>query len=554
MSARTGTPRGNTSQPASPKPQSRPQSANVSRSATKMIEQIQNSSDKMKQKYNTLNGEDVSLANYPGAIADHAPVFVRKVGINRLNRPKSATITRKEVAADLKLSARAHAPDVEIFDDVEEDEAYNGPTKSSTKTFVRDEYVPDHLKNANYKMDIFELLKDKLDQHSGTFLNSFRRLTKSAGYSGFTIDKEMFKQALIKDFHLFDPQIGSSSEHAEIRKYQENQKRKLDEFIEKSDVNKDGFIRYNDFLRVISDLDRSANQLTTQSQRHSRYASTMNANPEKHMQDKKMQQEMKRTSTDPPFALYNEAEKYDMYFIRKHQEKLQKLRNIFTYLGHDPSSDKVSLEIFKKGIQRFDRYVVDREVEEIIDMLGTRKSGYIDLNEFMNKYAIDILKTKAFRGSFETLYPLQWPGTLEKTTSRAEMIEKLREKGSKNQMKGSISNTRYNVMRADKIKRELISDEYRKQMTQTGYLSPKQRRHVENFLYDHEDHLKDGRSGRMEPIQSPQKQKKKVDYTNLLQRSAKIDTHKYHKPKFIRNPNHLLSSTGAVSLRRSANL
>jgi Ca2+-binding EF-hand superfamily protein len=549
MTARSTT-SANSQPPASPKFSNRPQSAGMSRVASKLVEQIQNatSSDSLRKKLDTLQGEDITFDSYPGAIADHAPVFVRKVGASRLNRPQSAGVSRREVAEQLH---RQEKPS--IVDDSAVKTSKTSNKKSSTplhepvKKF-RDGYVPDHLKDVNYKMDIYELLKDKFDQHSGTFHSTFRRLTKSAGYSGFTIDREMFKQALVKDFHLFEDDMNSSADHEEIRKYQNQQKDKLESFIDRADVNKDGYIRYNDFLRVISELDRSANQHTTQSQRHSRYSSTM-VDPEKRKQDKLKEKEMKKQTTDPPYALYNEAEKYELYFVRKHQERLHKLRTIFCHLGLDPNATQVPLDIFRKGVQKFDRYIVDREIEEIIDVLGARKNGWVDLDDFMDKFALDVLKPKTFRGSYETLHVLEWPQTLEETVSRADRIKSMREKSEKHLMKGNISNTRYNVMRADKIKRELISDEYRRQMTAIGYLSPKQRKHVETFLYDHDDHLKDGRLNRMEPILSPKF--KRLGNSAIVERSKKIDTHKYHKPKFIRNPDYLLSSNGAVSLRRS---
>lgn len=316
-------------------------------------------------------------------------------------------------------------------------------------------YVPIHLRGVNYKNDIFEVLKDKVEQCSSSFHNSFIRLNKSVGATGWRVPKEDFKKALIKDFHLFeDTTDGDTLEHIEIRKYQEQQKRELDKFIDEAASNNDGYIRYDDFVRAIKNLDKKVSIHSTTTERQARYSSTMSNQIKNIIEAKKKQRQEKAQMKPPPFAMYDETENYEYYYYEKYKERLKALRSCFSQVITVDGCEKVLNRAFVAGLLKFDRYLTEREANEMISFLDSKKRGYIDLKEFMDRFAIHILNSKSLRGTCETGFMhMYWPKSLEETAPRAETMEKLREQKAKHVFKSKSKPTRTSFLRKEETLR-----------------------------------------------------------------------------------------------------
>lgn len=348
------------------------------------------------------------------------------------------------------------------------------------------EYVPHHLHLVNYKNDIFEVLKDKIDQHSNSFHQSFKRLNKSIGYQGWCVRKEDFRQALIKDFHLFEEiPPGESIEHREIKRYQDEQKRKLDEFLNEA-TSSDGYIRYSDFIRAVKGLDKRVNVMSTTAERQARYSSTMSNQANAIIANRMSQMLEKGKLKPPPFALYDESEKYEQLYFQRYKDRLDALRGSFGHFDVMNNHERVPYEVFKQGLLKFDRYMTEREVNEMYKFLDPKKTGFVDVGEFMDRFAVQILNNKSLRGTCETGYThMQWPRSLIEVRPRSAELEHLREKSSKHVLKAKSRGTRTVHLRKDKIERDAIQHLNQRVLSNTGFLSQEQRNKADLPFYRH---------------------------------------------------------------------
>jgi len=114
---------------------------------------------------------------------------------------------------------------------------------------------------------------------------------------------EDFKEAIVRDFHLFEKHSGDGA-NDKIQAYQKRQKDMLDKMIQAaSAANKDGFIRFNDFVRLVSKLnDNKSLQCTTKNISHSRFASSMGKNVKEVLEKKQKQLEDNKTIKPPPYG------------------------------------------------------------------------------------------------------------------------------------------------------------------------------------------------------------------------------------------------------------
>jgi Ca2+-binding EF-hand superfamily protein len=348
-------------------------------------------------------------------------------------------------------------------------------------------YVPYHLARANYKNDIFEVLKDKLDAQASSFHHSFQRLNKSVGYMGWEVPKEDFKTALVKDFHLFEDTNTASAdpaEHEAVRHYQSLQRQKLDEFIDKADTKGDGYIRYSDFIKAVKDLDKQVSVHSTTSERQARYGSTMNNQIQNIVEQKKKDRIARKELKPPPFALYDEAEQYEMYFLKKYKNRLGQLKNSFHHFDVMGEHEKIPHQVFKEGLLGFDKYMTEREVNEMIRYMDPNNKGFINLKVFMDRFGVEMLKSKSLRGTVENGFmSMQWPHSLVEVVPRQHVMDELRIKNSKNTLQARSKPTRTQFLRNDAIQRSHFEHRNRRQMASSGYLSTEQRAKAEVPFY-----------------------------------------------------------------------
>lgn len=149
--------------------------------------------------------------------------------------------------------------------------------------------------------DIEEILFDKFDTFSENYRSAFKRILQSIGKAnGSKMKIEDFKEAIVRDFHLFEKKSGEGA-NDRIQAYQKRQKDMLNDLIDQASIeNKDGFIRFNDFVRLVSKLnDNKSIHCSTKNISHSRFASTMGKNV-KEVLEKKQQQLIDNKTIKPP--------------------------------------------------------------------------------------------------------------------------------------------------------------------------------------------------------------------------------------------------------------
>jgi len=77
------------------------------------------------------------------------------------------------------------------------------------------------------------------------------------------------------------------------------------------------------------------------------------------------------------------SEAIQEFFERKYKDKLKRLHKIFDTNGVTP--EKVSVSQFFTSLQKYDRYITDRDVKQMLIRMGYKnKSDAIDVNRFFS--------------------------------------------------------------------------------------------------------------------------------------------------------------------------
>ncbi|KAL9649467.1 hypothetical protein ABK040_000706 [Willaertia magna] len=408
-----------------------------------------------------------------------------------MSRPISATNSLPSIGQrDISSARRKRASSASVS--TRNNQNKTDTSNKSTRNKTYNEYTPYYLRNVDYDNDILEVLKNKIDSQSRSFHDSFRRLKQSVGNEGWKVSLEDFKQALIKDYHLLENISEDIPNFEAIKNYQQTQLNQLEEFVKQADSTGDGYIRFGDFVRAVEDIEGKVPKNSTSSQRELRYSSSMNNSAIKRKQDLLHTLEEKQKTKPcikPPFAEIEYVPSEATQAYNAYKQKLNSLRNAFQITGDE--NEKIPLDVFREKLKKFDRYIQDREIDDIINVLGARKKGYILLKDFMEHYGIETLKTKSFRGSYEATKTLQWPKTLVPYKTTNELIDELRDKKGKSKLKSGFHNTRSNILRSDKIKRELIFGSVNNsKLAATGFVSEKEKlkQHIPQYLDHIEEH------------------------------------------------------------------
>ncbi|EFC43751.1 predicted protein [Naegleria gruberi] len=331
---------------------------------------------------------------------------------------------------------------------------YNSHSKQENE-----KHVPTHLRDLDYSKsnDVLEVVKDKIHGLSPSLSEAFRRIKQATGYTGGKVKSDDFKKAIIKDFHLLDEVPSDLPNFLAVQQYQNEQVKKIDEFIRMADPNNDGYFGYSEFNRAMEQLEKQLGTNTTTSQRESRYCGTMNHEAIRRRRERNEQQIeriMDPKKERAPYGVHDDLVHSINQVNTSYNNKLENLRSAFPIYG---DTDRVPLSVFRETLKKFDRYILDVDLDQMIESLHGKRRGYISLNEFMNAYGFETIKSKSFRGSYESVKPLQWPATLENQSSTSDKIRDLRDKHTKKKLKGRVNNTRTNILRAEEIRRNASS-------------------------------------------------------------------------------------------------
>ncbi|KAF0978574.1 hypothetical protein FDP41_002394 [Naegleria fowleri] len=320
-----------------------------------------------------------------------------------------------------------------------------------------EKHVPVHLRNVDYSQtnDVLEVVKNKIHSLSPNLSEAFRRIKQATGYTGNKVRAEDFKRALVKDFHLLEDISDDTPNFKAVKQFQTEQIKKLDEFIKMADPKGEGAFGYSDFIRAMEELDRKLGTNSTTAQRETRYCGSMIDEAMKRRREKTEQYIEKIMDPKKDRAPYGVAEDLvkntdvskSVYYTR-----MELLRNTFGV-----ENDKIPIPLFRDALKRFDRYILDVDVDQIIENMGAKKKGYISLNEFMNNYGFETIKSKSFRSSYENVKGIQWPQTLEYNPTKEEIMSSMRENKNKKKVRGRINNTRTNILRGEEIRRNTPS-------------------------------------------------------------------------------------------------
>ncbi|KAG2392300.1 hypothetical protein C9374_012552 [Naegleria lovaniensis] len=336
--------------------------------------------------------------------------------------------------------------------------SYFAKHNSSNQSHAENEkHVPVHLRNVDFTQtnDVLEVVKNKIHSLSPNLSEAFRRIKQATGYTGNKVRAEDFKRALVKDFHLLDDISEETPNFKAVKHFQTEQIKKLDEFIKMADPKGEGSFGYSDFIRAMEELDRKLGTNSTTAQRESRYCGSMTDDALKRRREKTelyIEKMMDPKKDRAPYGVADDLVKNtdtskSVYFTR-----MESLRNTFGV-----ENDKIPIPLFRDALKRFDRYILDVDVDQILENMGAKKKGYISLNEFMNHYGFETIKSKSFRSSYENVKGIQWPQTLEYNPTKEEIMNSMREKKNNKKVRGRINNTRTNILRGEEIRRNTPS-------------------------------------------------------------------------------------------------
>lgn len=199
------------------------------------------------------------------------------------------------------------------------------------------------------KADMFEVLQDKIYRHSTKLQTCFRRLMSDKPTQKWVAKKEDLKEAIIKDFNLFDKESGRGASE-EIKQYQKIQKRKLDQFLDSADVNGNGYIAYKDFIKAFNNLeDNYIDYLMPSKERANGFASKMNVNVERWFIEQNLRKCFKKQKAIPPYGYFTETALYRALDDDKLQNRYKKLRNHFHNFDIMNKNEEIPIHSFKKG-------------------------------------------------------------------------------------------------------------------------------------------------------------------------------------------------------------
>ena len=315
-------------------------------------------------------------------------------------------------------------------------------------------HVPTHLRNVDYSKanDVLEVVVNKINGLSASLPEAFRRIKQATGYTGGKVSSEAFKRALIKDFHLIEEVPEDVPNFQAVKRYQSEQVKKLDELIKLADPNGEGSFGYHDFYRAMEELNNHLGTNSTTAQRESRYTASMNQEAIRRRKEKNEQyieRYMDPKMERPPYGVQSDLGPSIDPSRSVYYSRMDALKNLFQVFG---DNDRIPVSVFRETLKKFDRYILDIDVDQILDNLGVKKNGYVSVNNFLQAYGFETIKSKSFRASYEAVKTLQWPLTLQQHKNTHEKIQDLREKKAKKRTK--VNNTRSNILRADQIKRE----------------------------------------------------------------------------------------------------
>lgn len=322
-------------------------------------------------------------------------------------------------------------------------------------TRQKDDIITESLstgkRSQDHSTDLHEILADKIRYHAFDLRTSYTRLNKGMGAS---MKKEEFINALARDFNLVeDFRARPDLLNKEAMLHQQRLMDQLRQLVNRIDCKHDGLFTYNDYVRLVAELERTVKHLSTSNQRNDNFSTFMSRHQKSYMILRMERRQKLKEKQPPPYATYDETFSVEEAHKKRLEERMNRLRY---HIERRSESGSVTRDDVRRAIMDFDRHVNPREVDDIFNAMTMnrkmwKRDKHVRVDTLLDTFGLELLKRKSSRGTFETIRMLDWPASVDSTKTsfdRRSLMQKLRET-QRPGFNRTVNHTRTSVLRTD---------------------------------------------------------------------------------------------------------
>ncbi|KAJ9463150.1 hypothetical protein DIPPA_30780 [Diplonema papillatum] len=140
-----------------------------------------------------------------------------------------------------------------------------------------------------------------------------------------------------------------------------------------------------------------------------------------------------QVSEGPPYAISRDAECMQALVDEYIVTRCRRMSDCLRRHGSPDREGWLTTEEFAAALRKVERYGTSaREVEALVDVLDPKNTGFVGIQDFLTRFAIEFLKGKSSRltigtdGNDGRVNLMQWPESLRTTYSKDRLLEALR--------------------------------------------------------------------------------------------------------------------------------